>query len=197
MYENIKLGLSMGLLGALLLYIGTLIFMPDMTIKIFRFQPFVTLTESMDPVINVNDVVFTTPFKEADAKVGDIITFKADIDYNGTSEYVTHYIYSIDNSRSETNIRTHRHFEDAKEVTPDTWLIPSSDVIGSYQFHIPYLGMLIGFVKSMYGIVIISINIVIFSAIKFISNKNNKETEEMESSNIVNNPNQETVLTNN
>lgn len=197
MYENIKLGLSMGLLGALLLYIGTLVFMPDMTIKIFRFQPFVTLTESMDPVINVNDVVFATPFKETDAKKGDIITFKADIDYNGTSEYVTHYIYSIDNSGSETIIRTHRHFEDAKEVTPDTWLIPSSDVIGSYQFHIPYLGMLIGFVKSMYGIVIISINIIIFSAIKFISNKNNKETEEMESSNLVNNPKQDTVLTNN
>ena len=26
-------------------------------------------------------------------KVGDIITFNADIDYNGTKEIVTHYIY--------------------------------------------------------------------------------------------------------
>ena len=149
MYENIKLGLSMGLLGALLLYIGTLIFMPDMTIKIFRFQPFVTLTESMDPVINVNDVVFTTPFKEADAKVGDIITFKADIDYNGTKEIVTHYIYEIDRTGSEAIIRTNRHFNSDETITPDTWLIPESDVIGSYSAHIPYIGYVIDFITSL------------------------------------------------
>ena len=36
--ENIKLVGSMVIIGALLLYIGTMLFMPELTIKIFRFQ---------------------------------------------------------------------------------------------------------------------------------------------------------------
>ena len=166
--ENIKLVFTMGLIGAILLYIGTIVFMPDLTIKIFRFQPFVVVTESMQPVLNVNDMVISKQFDIDEAQVGDIITFKADIDYNGTKEIVTHYIYSIDTTNDEAVIRTNRHFEGDEEITPDTWLIDSQDVIGTYGVHVPYIGLIIGFVTSIYGIIIISINIVIILIIKYM-----------------------------
>lgn len=186
--ENIKLVLQMGIIGVILLYIGTTVFMPDLTVKIFRFQPFITVTESMDPVIKVNDVVVVTAFDIDEAEVGDIITFKADIDYNGTEETVTHYIYEIDQSGEQTIIRTNRHFETDENITPDTWLIPAEDVIGSYAFQIPYLGLLIGFIKSPYGIVIIAINIATVFAIKYINKKSNMTPEHDSVEQKVSNP---------
>lgn len=173
--ENIKLTVQMIIIGAILLYSATLILMPKQTVKIFGFQPFVVLTESMEPKIAVNDVVVVTKFNSEDAKIGDIITFNADIDYNGTLETITHYIYSIDDSGEEILYRTNRHFEDVESVTPDTWMIPASQVIGSYGFHIKYLGLIIGFIKSIYGIVVISLNLVIFSVVKYMSKQSKKD----------------------
>lgn len=176
--ENVKLVFQMAIIGAILLYIGTTLFMPDLTIKIFRFQPFVVVTESMEPEINVNDIVVATPFDIEEAEVGDIITFKADIDYNGTEEVVTHYIYEIDESGEEPIIRTHRHFDEDETVVPDTWLIKSDDVIGSYGFHVQSLGYIVGFLKNPIGWAVIGFNIVIFASIKYISNKSKEYEEE-------------------
>ena len=180
MLENVKLFVQFGIIGAILLYIGTTVFMPEMTVKIFRVQPLIVMTESMEPVINVNDVVVINPFDIDEAEVGDIITFKADIDYNGTQETVTHYIYSIDGEGEEAIIRTHRHFEDTDSVTPDTWLIPARDVMGTYGFQIPYAGYLVGFVKSIYGLSVIGINVAIIGVIKYM---NKKQVEEQAPSN--------------
>ena len=177
--ENIKLVAQMIVIGGLLLYIGTMLFMPDLTIKIFRYQPFIVVTESMEPVFNVNDMVIATAFDADEAEVGDVITFKADIDYNGTKEVVTHYIYEIDRSGSEAIIRTHRHFGEGETVTPDTWLIPEGDVIGTYSTHIPYIGYIINFVKSIYGMAVILINIIIITAIVKINKQIAKRDEEL------------------
>ncbi|MDC0558994.1 signal peptidase I [Candidatus Izimaplasma bacterium] len=176
--ENIKLTISMIIIGALLLYIGTTVFMPELTIKIFQIKPYIVVTESMEPNFNVNDMVVATRFNIEEAEVGDIITFKADIDYNGTDEIVTHYIYSIDTSGEEAIIRTNRHFEEGETVTPDTWLIPASDVIGAVSFHVPYAGLVVGFIKSPFGIGIILLNIVIFSGIKYINKKSDRQEEQ-------------------
>lgn len=179
--ENVKIILSMGFIGALLLYIGMNIFVPDMVVKVFQFQPYVVVTESMEPEINVNDMVVVKQFDIDEAEVGQIITFEADIDYNGTKEVVTHYIYSIDDSKEETIIRTHRHYEEGETITPDTWLLTADDVIGSYSFHIQYAGLIVGFFKSVYGIAIVVLNVIIFSAAKYINNrmkeKEQKNTE--------------------
>lgn len=177
MIENIKLVISMVIIGALLLYIGTLLVMPDLTIKIFRFQPYIIVTESMEPVFNVNDMIIASVFDIEEAEIGDVITFKADIDYNGTKEIVTHYIYEIDETGSEAIIQTNRHFSSTETVTPDTWLIPESDVIGTYTAHIPYIGYIIEFVTSIYGIVVILINVIVITGIVRL-NKQIKERDE-------------------
>ncbi len=176
--ENIKLVVSMTIIGAILLYIGTMVFMPNLTIKIFRFQPFVVVTESMEPVINVNDMIIATPFDIEEAKVGDIITFEADIDFNGTKEVVTHYIYSIDRTGETPIIRTNRHFEEGEEIVPDTWLLTSNDIIGTHSTTIKYAGLLVGFLKSTLGIAVIVFNIVIISAIAYINKLHEKQKQQ-------------------
>lgn len=176
--ENVKIGVQMILIGALLLFTASTIFMPELTIKIFGFQPFVVVTESMEPYINVNDAVVATRFNIDKAEVGDIITFNADIDYNGTEETVTHYIYSIEGEGTDAVIRTNRHFEEGETVVPDTWLLETDDVIGSYSFQVKYLGYVTGFIKSIYGIAVIAINLVIFGAIKYVNYRSDKKQEQ-------------------
>lgn len=180
-WENIKLGVSMVVIGALLLYIGTVIFMPELTVKVFGFQPYTVYTESMEPVLNVNDVAVVTQFDIEEAEVGDIITFYADIDYNGTEEVVTHYIYSIEGDGEDTIIRTNRYYDTEENIVPDTWLITPDQVLGTYAFHIQYLGYVIGFIKSIYGLAIIGLNIILFTTIKIV-NKKMKEKEELSES---------------
>lgn len=183
--ENVKLVISMVVIGALLLYIATMIFMPTVTLSVFQYQPYNVMTNSMEPVIDVNDVVVVKSFDIDNAEVGDIITFKADIDYNGTEETVTHYIYSIDTSGEETIIRTHRYFEDPENVVPDTWLITESQVIGAYAFHIQYLGYALGFITSIYGIITIGANILIFGAIKYINKRSKRVHQQTHLENTV------------
>lgn len=181
--EMVRLVVQYAVIGIILLYIGVTVLIPEQTVKIFKFQPYNVVTESMEPLIMVNDVVVVKAFDMEEAQVGDIITFEADIDYNGTMEVVTHYIYSIDESGSQPIIRTHRHFENPDEVTPDTWLISSDQVLGTYSFHIKYLGFLIGFIKSIYGIAVIAANIIIFGTIKIINMRAARKEEQQEEEN--------------
>ena len=183
--ENAKLVVQMGIIGVILLYIASTIFMPELTVKIFKFQPYVVVTESMEPVINVNDMVVIKEFDLDTAVVGDIITFEADIDYNGTMEVVTHYIYSITTVGEDTIIRTNRHFEDATQATPDTWLITSDQVLGTYSFHVQYVGYITGFIKSIYGIIVIAANVLIITAITVIT-KRAKRKEAQEQQELIN-----------
>ena len=83
------------LAGLLVLYILLELFIPNMTIKVFQFKPYVVVTESMEPVLDVDDLIIVTNPNVSKLEVGDIITFRADIDYKGTKEIVTHYINSI------------------------------------------------------------------------------------------------------
>lgn len=157
--------------GLLLFYIIIEAFLPQMTIKIFQFKPFVVITESMEPVLNVNDMVVATNPNLDKLEVGDIITFEADIDYNGTKEYVTHYIFSISEDELGNRVfRTNRY----GSIVPDTWKLYDQDVIGVYWFHIPAIGVLLQFLKSPFGIAAVGVNIAIITAIVLIVKSDKK-----------------------
>jgi signal peptidase len=147
-----------------------------MTIKVFGFKPYVVITESMEPVINVNDMVVVRQFDMDEAEVGDIITFNADIDYNGTQEVVTHYIYSITDDNGTTIIRTNRYFDEDATPIPDTWLLTEDDVLGAYWFQIPKLGFLVQFLKSPFGIAAILVNAGVITAIVLLLKKGKDQT---------------------
>lgn len=159
--------------GLLLFYIMIEAFIPTMTIKIFQFKPFVVITESMEPILNVNDMVIAKNPNLDKLEVGDIITFEADIDYNGTKEYVTHYIHSISTDGNGDRIfRTNRYGSNVA----DTWVLKDRDVIGVYWFHIPAVGVVLQFLKSPFGIAAVGVNIVIIGAIIFIVKSDKKKT---------------------
>lgn len=178
--DNVKLYGSVVLIGILVLYIFLQLFVPDMTVRVFGFKPYVVVTQSMEPVIDVNDMVFVRRFKMDDAEVGDIITFNADIDYNGSKEVVTHYIYSIEGTGDDTIIRTNRYYEDENDIVPDTWLLSQDDVLGRYWFQIPKIGFVTEFLKSPFGIAAVVVNVGIVVAIVYLVKKSDPTPTEPE-----------------
>ena len=166
--ETLQITLTVIVVSMLSLYIIFQLFIPDMTIKLFRFKPYVVVTASMEPVINVNDMVFVRPFDLGEAQEGDIITFLADIDYNGDKEVVTHYIYAIEENGSTTIIRTNRYFAEDQTVIPDTWLLSEDDILGKYWFKIPKIGLVLEFFKSPFGLATIGFNTAIIGAIIYL-----------------------------
>lgn len=164
--------------GLLLFYILIELFMPSQTVKIFQFKPYVVITESMEPVINVNDLIIVTNPNLDKLEVGDIITFNADIDYNGTKEIVTHYIFSItENTDGDRIFKTVRN----GGTVPDVWILKDGDILGSYAFRIQKLGNLINFVKSPFGIAAVTVNIVVIASIVYIVKSGKKDQEKTNS----------------
>jgi len=171
-WNNIKSIIFYVFAGILISYILIEVVLPSQTIKIFQFKPYVVVTESMEPVIKVNDLIVVTNPNLDKLEVGDIITFKADIDYNGTKEVVTHYIYSI-----ETNLQGNRVFQTIRNggTVPDVWTLTDQDILGTYAFRIPFLGTIINFVKSPFGIAAVSVNVVVIISIIYIIKVSKKE----------------------
>jgi len=158
--------------GLLVFYILLELFIPTTTIKVFQFKPYVVITESMEPVLNVNDMVVVFNPNLDKLEVEDIITFKADINYDGEKEIITHYIYSItEDGNGDRVFRTHRY----GSTVQDTWILYDEDILGVYGFKIPQLGMFVNFVKSPFGIATISVNIVIIGIIVYLVKAGKKE----------------------
>jgi len=159
------------------------IFLPKQTVKVFGFKPYHVMTQSMEPVLNVNDFIIVTNFDAEDLQEGDIITFYADIDYNGEKEIVTHYIHSINEDTSgDLLFRTHRHYEDDEDVTADPWVLSEDDILGEYAFRIPFLGYVTDFLRSPFGIAAIIVNVGVITAVVILikREKNEKSAGEKE-----------------
>ncbi len=158
-------GLFIALVFLLSAYILTEAIAPSRTVDLFRFKPYVVLTNSMEPVINTQDVVVVGKADVSTLEVGDIITFHVDINQDGNQEVVTHYIYDIDDSGDDINFSTHRHFENANDITPDNWTVHEDDVLGEYRFTIAYAGFFISFIRSPFGIFALIMNGIIITSI--------------------------------
>ena len=149
--------------------------MPEKTVKVFGFKPYVVITESMEPVINVNDLIFVKNPKISELEVDDIVTFYADINYDGEKEVVTHYIYSIDvNADGDTVFRTHPYFENEADYMPDFWVLGEDDILGQYMFKISKVGAFVQFVQSPFGIAAMVVNIGVIVGIVYLIKKREK-----------------------
>lgn len=177
--KKVKSFLFYLVVAVLVVFISLELFVPDTTIKVFGFKSYVVTTQSMEPEINVFDIVVDRNFDVENLEVGDIITFRVDADYDGEKDVVTHYIADIivDSETGKISFKTHRHFENEDDLYQDPWTIDSSDVLGQYWFTIPKLGYVVEFIKSPFGIAIIFLNIIIISGIVYLIKKKDSEEE--------------------
>jgi signal peptidase len=123
-------------MGALILLIGCLIFIavsPD-------FHLYLVRSESMEPTVNMGDLIVTRAFHETGDNPltpGTIVTYK-----HGKG-LVTHRVVEINTDRIYTK-------GDALEE-PDPWRVTAKDVTDTYLFRIPMVGRMITLIGTRLG----------------------------------------------
>jgi len=119
-----------GFLVLVVIGLGFIFLVPGYDLRLVR-------SESMEPTVNMGDLIITGPVNESSIAEGQIITF----DLNG--ELVTHRVASINGDAIKTK------GDNVESIDP--WTITRSDVVGNYIFRIPYVGYGLKFVQSKTG----------------------------------------------
>lgn len=113
--------------------------------KFFGYKPYVILTNSMVPTLPVGSLVIDHAIDEDDPIPENTpITFKAEL--QGQEVFVTHYFRYIDQSDGYDRYMTQG--EGYQEGQYDEFEIHREDIVGTYAFHIPYLGRVAMFLQS-------------------------------------------------
>ena len=132
----------------------------------FSYKTGLILSGSMKPTLDIDDFVIVK--KARDIKEGDIVLF-----YDENNKEVMHRVISIDGNSVVTK-------GDANNTADEP--IDISKISGKYVFRIKYLGKIINFIKSPFGIAAI---IVIIAIIFFIPKKKKHAKESSINSKIV------------
>ena len=118
------------ILGLIVAFLAFVFISPDYDLYIVR-------SGSMEPAINVGDMVFAGPVGTGDIKPGVIISYEAG------KNLITHRVLSIDGNTLITK-------GDANKE-PDSTPVRLSQVQSRYIFRIPYVGYVAGFLRTRPG----------------------------------------------
>lgn len=153
------LGYAKSILTILIIFAvlyGIINFIPPFS----RYNTYIIQTNSMEPVIDVGDMVFIKDTEIKDLNAGEIIAFYTDINNDNEDEVVVHYINQIITDENGT-----KTFKTKPEISDqiDSWTIEEDDIVGIYDFKINGIGNIIMFFQTIPGIAILLINIWIIS----------------------------------
>lgn len=142
----------------LLLILGSQLF-PAQFSAIFKLKTYVILTDSMEPNIPTYSLVVNKALDKDDKiKKDSIVTFK--IERNKEDTYLTHYYRETKKANDgKTYYRTQP--QGVKDQY-DPYYTKRSDIVGTYLFHIPFIGKTILFLQSKFAWIYYCILLVIF-----------------------------------
>ena len=138
----------------IILFIINLILSFEENTHILGIYMFNIVSESMEPTLEINDVVVVKTCEATQLQKGDIITFQQD------GRIISHRILDITKDKKIIKFRTKG---DNNEI-PDSDLIPESQVYGKVVFSIKKIGKIISYIQNIRGL----INIVFFVIIVYI-----------------------------
>jgi signal peptidase len=123
-----------------LVALAAVLFVP----RVLGYQEYAVLSGSMVPKIPVGSLVYDKKPEQKDYKVGKVVTYKL-----SENTLVTHRIVKVDTTKQTVTTKG-----DANN-TEDAAAVAYTNIVGSYKFHIPYLGYM-----SIYGRTPIGIGVV-------------------------------------
>lgn len=115
-------------------------------VTLFGFRPYTVLSGSMEPNIQIGDMVVSKQVSEEQVKVGDVITFE---DEKGVT--VTHRVVDIIIKDGKKLYQT----KGDNNNTKDAGLVPIEKVKGEYTFKINKAGRIIAQIITPTGLMII------------------------------------------
>ena len=144
----------------LILFTLIMLITPEKINNIIDYKFYSVLTNSMEPEIPTYSLVCIKKFKKdeiIDLKPQQIITFHAN--RFGENIIITHHFNKTEITEDGTIIyRTNA----AGKENLDNYETTRDDLIGTYIFHIPYVGKFILFLKSKFGFILYGELIIIF-----------------------------------
>lgn len=136
----------------------------DEIMNMFGYKAYVIKTNSMEPTINVNDVVINKKVKQEELNVGDVITFLNE------GEVITHRITQIDGDDVVTLYTTKGDNNNIEDVCKITY----ENIKGKHILTIPYLGKIVQLLENKLLFLIILLIVLIFIFIQ-LQNQEKKD----------------------
>ena len=136
---------------------------PTDTAQLFGYRCFSVASGSMEPTLQIGDLIITKEKSKKDIKVGDIISFK-----DGDST-ITHRVIKVISQNGEILYQTkgdNNNVSDEKNIKYE-------DVEGVYVDHIPELGKMYIYIQKTP--VVIFILIIIYIIYKIVETKENRK----------------------
>ncbi len=179
----------------LTLFLVMEIFFPDQAINMIGFRNYAVVSDSMEPEININDVVVVKKIDLSELNPGDKITFYTYLptinkDEFGNTIYqrsvVTHVLGEI-TSDAEGNIYKTYGIKNNPDLSYDNWKdengqpteLRDQDIIGVVMFKIPWIGTLSMFFRAIFTspvmLLLIATNITIVVVLIKVIKKKPKE----------------------
>lgn len=115
-------------------------------INLFGFKPYIVLSGSMEPNLQVGDMIISKKVKDEQINVGDIITFE---DEGGAT--VTHRVVDVIIKDGKKLYQT----KGDNNNTKDIGLVPIEKIKGEYTFKISKFGIIITQIITPTGLVLI------------------------------------------
>lgn len=120
---------------------------PQQYYNIIKVRNFVVISDSMEPTIKTNSIISVKTNIEK-YSIGDIITFKHDINNDGTTDLITHRIYDIIDDKYYTYSDNYHKVDD--------WTIEFDEIVGKVIRVFPYIGFLVPYIQKFdYSILLI------------------------------------------
>ena len=138
----------------IILFVINLILSFEEETHILGIYMFNIVSESMEPTLNKNDLVFVQKCEMSKLKEGDIITFKQD------ERTVSHRILNITKDKETIKFET----KGDNNKIPDPDKVKEDQVYGKVVFRIKKIGNIVSYIQNVRGF----INIVIFAIIVYI-----------------------------
>lgn len=120
--------------------------------NIAGYELLTVLSGSMEPGIMTGSVIAVKPVvKKENMQVGDVITYQS---LDNAEVLITHRIIEVQNHSGNVSYLTKGDNNDAPDASP----IPASHVVAHYQnIMIPYIGYILSFSKTTWGIILMMI----------------------------------------
>ena len=145
------------------------------------FSAYVIVSESMEPIIQVEDGVIDRKIDSSDIQIGDVITFISN-DPVSSGKVITHRV--IGKYQTADGVYQYRTKGDNNRNS-DRFIVSENQVLGKVMFRIPKLGSLRNFLLTSYGwlllIVFPCLVIVVIDVVKIVSKliRNTKNKKQM------------------
>lgn len=133
-------------------------------VNLFGCSSFAVMSGSMQPDINVYDIIVVKKVAKSKLSTGDIIAF-----FDGDGNIVTHRIAEISKTDGDIFYTTKGDANNANDAEP----IPYKNVIGKYSFKIPGGVHVFAAITSPWGIAVIII-LLVFIGFLIIRRNNRK-----------------------